>query len=126
MTYNVLTYSRGDWGGLKRWAQSQPLFQSDRNADTVWRKLSPPTYLQYFSHLKLNFTLDLVASYFLFENSLLDYIFRVDNVINIAIMAILPTLDCMFIIRAGVGPLFSPGISGSRPAHFFHGIVEIG
>src|SRR4029434_8367626 len=23
--------------------------------------------------------------------------------------------------RAGVGPLFSPGISGPRPAHFFHG-----
>src|SRR4029434_5667771 len=38
---------------------------------------------------------------------------------------------CLFIIsstlalthsaRAGVGPLFSPGISGPRPAHFFHG-----
>ena len=23
--------------------------------------------------------------------------------------------------RAGVGPFFSPGISGPRPAHFFHG-----
>src|SRR4029434_1369234 len=23
--------------------------------------------------------------------------------------------------RAGVGPLFSPGISGPRPGHFFHG-----
>jgi len=40
--------------------------------------------------------------------------------LNIIRMA--PRVVC----RAGVGPLFSPGISGSRPAHFFHGIVEIG
>src|SRR4029434_1555857 len=36
---------------------------------------------------------------------------------------LLEQMRCYYYCRDGVGPLFSPGISGPRPAHFFQQIM---
>lgn len=46
----------------------------------------------------------------------LDDISKVEKVVESGIV-----VHDSFTPRAGVGPLFSPGVSGPRPAHFFHG-----